>query len=262
MTPEYTNQLATQLLLSGLATVLVLGFASCLALVYFRKGRNQGPHGSFVVAKVKSFGPLQQPDYQPSVFEQACRWLVVKNSHPQAVQAALGLHNPTPCSWGEGISRLTSGKLFVSPPVGGWILVVGHGLPEPTEDADRCFHFLCRLSCALGHVQFFSANRVLNHHAWIRAERGRICRAYVWAQETLWNQGDPTTAETELGLKCLAYGEQPNSLEPEGAESQANNAEKVMALAARWSFDPTTLSADMLRQGWGVAGELAQHPSR
>src|SRR4051812_40434366 len=116
MTPEYTNQLATQLLLSGLATVLVLGFASCLALVYFRKGRNQGPHGSFVVAKVKSFGPLQQPDYQPSVFEQACRWLVVKNSHPQAVQAALGLHNPTPCSWGEGISRLTSGKLFVSPP--------------------------------------------------------------------------------------------------------------------------------------------------
>jgi hypothetical protein len=256
MTPEYTNQLATQLLLSGLATVLALGIASCLVIVYIRRTQ---------AARVSSFkrsardgvsGQQDPPVYQPCIFEQTCRWLVVKSSQVRAVQTALGLHNATPCSWGEGMSQLTPRKLFVSPPVRGWILVIGQGLPDPSDDVDHCFHFLCKLSRALGQVQFFSANRALNHHAWIRIDRGHIQRAYAWGGETLWNQGERTQAEMELGMKCLGYCERPPSIELGGAHS--SNAEKVMSLAARWSFDPTAVSESMLRAGCGVAGELTQ----
>ena len=49
------------------------------------------------------------------------------------------------------------------------------------------FALLRRLSCALGHVQFFSVNRALNHHAWVWMKDRDVRRAYAWAGETLWN---------------------------------------------------------------------------
>src|ERR1051326_4467227 len=37
--------------------------------------------------------------FQPSMFHCPNRWLTVRSANPQAVQAALGLHNAPPCSW-------------------------------------------------------------------------------------------------------------------------------------------------------------------
>jgi hypothetical protein len=129
--------------------------------------------------------------------------------------------------------------------------VVGPGLPDPADDVDRCFHFVVKLSRALGHVQFFSCNRALNHHGWVKAESGQIRRAYAWAGETLWNQGELTQAENELEVQCLGYGEQPDLL---SIAPTPKNSEKVNPLAARWSFDPATINEAMLRAGLGVAG--------
>jgi hypothetical protein len=127
-------------------------------------------------------------------------------------------------------------------------------LPDPVDDVDRCFYFLLKLSRSLGHVQFFSLNRALNHHAWIRAHSGHIRRAYAWAGETLWNQGEPTQAEIDLAMKCLGYGELAQSVEP--SDSPGSNTEKVMLLAARWSFDPTSVDENRLRVGLGVSGDV------
>ena len=81
-----------------------------------------------------------------------------------------------PCSWEEGLIEARERKLFISPPVGGWILVVGSSLPDPTEDVDECYRFLTSLSRKLGHVQFFSTNRFDNHHAWALIDQGRVFR--------------------------------------------------------------------------------------
>ncbi|MFO1501129.1 MAG: hypothetical protein U1G07_22525 [Verrucomicrobiota bacterium] len=248
MTPEYTAQLATELLLAGLFIVLGTGlFATLLALVHVRRNRASR------LEKPRSASLA--PAYRPSLFEQSCRWLVVKGGHLAPVQTALGLHNPIPCSWGEGLSCVATHKLFVSPPVKGWIMVVGQSLPDPSEDIDRCFHFITRFSRVLGQVQFFYSNRALNHHAWVQADRGQIVRAYAWAGETLWDQGKPTQAEIDLGLKCFAYGETAGAIDVSAGESAVPNAERVTALAGRWSFDPTTVDERMLRTGIGVAGD-------
>src|SRR5262245_32954186 len=53
----------------------------------------------------------------------AC-WLAVKSQKLVAVQTALGINNPTPCGWTEGLEK----RLFIAPPVKGWILVIGSGL--------------------------------------------------------------------------------------------------------------------------------------
>lgn len=188
-----------------------------------------------------------------SLFEQPGRWLVVKASNPSVVQAALNLHHPISCSWEKGLSEAREDKLFISPSVSGWVLVMGNGLPGPFDDVDRCFRFLTALSRKLGQVQFFSVSRVVNHHAWALLEKGHVYRAYAWAGETLWNQGPLTAAEKDLELLCLAYGQDEDVYTVK--DSISANSEKVNQLAARWSLDPATVPLSAW-SGRGIVGEL------
>jgi hypothetical protein len=171
---------------------------------------------------------------------------------------ALRLHNPSPCSWEEGLHAANEQKLFISPPVAGWVLVFGANLPDPADDVDRCYHFVIQLSRKLGQVQMFSFNRVLNHHAWILADQGRIQRAYAWAGRTLWHQGKVTRAETDLRLKFYDYADAPDRMHFSHGSPAALNTERVPLLAARWSVDPTALNSRLLRESHGIAGDLSR----
>jgi hypothetical protein len=149
-------------------------------------------------------------------------------------------------------------RLFIAPPVRGWVLVTGTALPDPAEDVDASFRFLSELSRKLGEIQFFCADRVLLHHAWARLEAGRVVRAYAWAGATLWNQGVKTPAENALDLNALGYGEEavirwgmPDFL--------AANVEKVPQLAARWSLDPAEVAMRMPPHARGIAGRPSAH---
>lgn len=188
----------------------------------------------------------------PVLTKHPTTWLAVRSRNVHAVQMALGLHNVEPCTWSEGLAG--EEKLFVAPPVKGWVLIIGSGLPDPADDVDVCFRFLTSLSQKLGHVQFFKANRVLGHHAWVRVEGGRIVRGYAWAGRTLWNQGKPTRAESEFGLKCFQYFESSDQTF-EQSEIAATNVEKVSSLADRWSLDPSHVDEHLFEHAYGIAGE-------
>jgi hypothetical protein len=184
-------------------------------------------------------------------------WLAIRSRDMVAVQIALGLRNAKPCSWAEGL--MTARRLFIAPPVNGWTLVFGSGLPDPGEDVDATFRFLRELSRKLGHVQFFQAESLLQHHAWVMAEFGRIVRAYAWAGATVWNQGVKTSAETSLGVKCFGYGEIPPTDEWTVAEFIVANVDKVPLIARRWSLDPAEIDLRTVANAQGIAG---QHPRR
>ncbi len=207
------------------------------------------------------YGPAQLR-LPTALFDSPCRWLAIRGSDPLTVVAALDLHNPADCSWAEGMAEARARKLFISPPIGEWVLVVGPGLPDPAEDVDRCFHLLTRLSRKLGEVQFFSLNRVLSHHAWARLETGRVRRAYAWAGQTLWNQGEMTRAENELVMKCFQYTETSQQTDFSRPAPVNFNAEKVPLLAARWSLDPMLIDEQRFSSRRGIVGELsASKPS-
>jgi len=195
-------------------------------------------------------------DLRPLLCGQICRWIAIRSRNLAAVQKALGLHNPVPCSWTEGMVQMGDRRLFVSPPVNGWILVIGPRLPDPADDVDGCFRFLHRLSRELGEVQFFTINRVVGHHAWARFDDGLAFRGYAWAGETLWNQGPRTWAERKLAMRCFDYLEGPSESRFEALEIARANAERVMSLAAIWSVDPTSIDDAMLMDARGVAGDL------
>ena len=213
-------------------------------------------------AKVKepqevSCGPSPSSNYRSLLIDQPCRWMAIRTRNLRAVQEALGLNNATPCSWTEGLTRANDRGLFVSPPVNGWVLVIGPRLPDPSEDVDASFRLLLRLSRELGEVQFFSVNRVVGHHAWARFENGRAIRGYAWAGETLWNQGFQTWAERKLGLKCLDYFEGTRLHFAELEQIRAN-AERIMLLAAIWSVDPTSVDSTTMSDAIGIAGDLSR----
>lgn len=203
-----------------------------------------------------SFAPgfFIKANFRESVFDQPCRWLAIKGTDPAAVQRALHLIAPMPCSWEEGLLEARERKLFISPPVAGWILVVGSSLPNPSEDVDECYRFLTNLSRKVGHVQFFSANRVVNHHAWALIDKGRVFRGYAWGEQALWNQGPATAAEKDLKLCCFEYGENSTF---DQKEMLAMNTERVPQLASRWSIDPSSIDERQFKSSYGIAGELS-----
>lgn len=186
-------------------------------------------------------------------------WLVVKSRNLFAVQRALSLHSPQPCSWLEGFTN--ADKLFISPPVKGWILVFGVGLPRPREDVDASFRFVLDLSRKFGQVRFFSADRRLHHHAWVKARKGRILRAYAWAGTTLWHQGNPNPAERELDLSCFDYAEPLQEISSKLDAVADANVEKVPLLAARWGLDPAVVLRRFPFNEYGVTGRAACHYS-
>jgi hypothetical protein len=217
------------------------------------QSRKEDAEGSF-----RSYPKTGSMGFHSSVFEQPSRWLVVKAGDPSVVQAALNLHHPTPCSWEEGLIEAREDKLFISPSISGWVLVVGSGLPGPFEDVDDCFRFLSDLSRKVGQVQFFCASRVVSQHAWVLMERGRVFRAYAWAGETLWNQGPLTAAEKELDLRCFDYGSEQNLFLVK--DELAANSERIGQLAARWSLDPGSLCPGSW-SGPGIVGGLSHSKS-
>jgi hypothetical protein len=197
------------------------------------------------------------PVEDPVLYENPTCWLAIKSNNPEEVRAALDLHDPLPCSWAEGIERAAEHRVFVTPPVDGWVLVFGAGLPEPSDDVDEFYRFLTALSRRIGLVLYFCSRRAVGHHAWIKTLNGQIIRAYAWAGTTLWNQGELTQAERDLRLRCQPYGAAEIRPAPMN-EAARFNCERVAALAARWSIDPKSIDARMLRQQTGIAGEFSE----
>ena len=117
---------------------------------------------------------------------------------------------------------------------------------------DATFLFLTALSKQLGHVQYFYASRLMQHHAWARLDDGCVTRAYAWTGETVWNQGNETLPESEAGMKTFAYGDDTATF----GDAEIN-FEKVPQLAARWSLDPAEVKLNSVRAATGLAGESA-----
>ncbi len=254
VTLKNEHDLISALLILVFGMALGIGLICLLLVVHCLKA---GRKVQRRVARTEDWFALERR-FHASLLSTPTRWLAVRCGNPLVVQSALGLNRATPCTWEEGLTAAHEQKLFISPPIGGWILVMGSSLPDPSDDVDKCFRFIHTLSRKLGHIQFFAVNRVLQHHAWVQAEFGQIRRGYAWAGKTIWNQGTKTVAETQLGMKCCDYGETLERAPFNLADPAALNVERLSLLASRWSLDPSTIDGRRLKANQGIAGELSR----
>jgi hypothetical protein len=179
-------------------------------------------------------------------------WVAVKDRRPEAVAEALSLRNVRRCDWDAGIRAAyqypSTGSVFVTPQIDGWVLCVGFPLFGPAEGRPPAFG---RLAAELAdklqsEVQYFATHRIVEAHAWARARPGGLERAYLYvgeSGETLLDDGSPT-ADEQATLKDLTEVREQH----------------VMALAARWSVDPSSLGERNLEVGDGLLGNFGEPP--
>jgi hypothetical protein len=108
-------------------------------------------------------------------------------------------------------------------------------------------------------VQYFCNHREVGLYVWARARRGRLARAYGWlgAQgRTVWEAGEPTRMERDLGL--LLAADQPPRVDPgDGGEPAPLSEDWLFQLAGYWSIDPTQLSGEFAEPVAGLLGAIA-----
>lgn len=259
---QFTNNpAATDLIAWLLLTVVIVALGSVFAFIgvvhVLRRRRLMGYLLPLVTSPGKSPGALLRSPQPHAALPP--RWVAVRSTSHDRVQAALRLANPKPCPLSDGLSPAGELAIFVSPSIRGWVLITGSEVPDPVDDVDACFIWLRELSGQLGEVQFFAANCALNHHAWARLLSGDVFRAYAWAGETLWNQGELTRAELDLGVDCASYGGEPTADVLSAHDPGLTNAEKVPLLAARWSIDPTSIDVNRQWQQPGITGRVTRH---
>jgi hypothetical protein len=187
-----------------------------------------------------------EPD-TPVSFGYKCAWYAIHTNDADAVISALGLAGAVETTWRQGVEAAYSGKVFVTPPLGHWILAAGTALfykgvrPEPSV-----VPILTKLSEAFGEAQYFATHRVVEAHCWALARAGKLVRAYAYVGDqgqVTWNDGEPTEAERALGEGAL--------------ELPGPNEGDLMKVAGAWSVDPSELESNITQPSLGRLGEVA-----
>ncbi|MEU4680408.1 hypothetical protein [Micromonospora sp. NPDC023737] len=218
-------------------------------------------------------------------FGYKLQWLAVRDRAADAVAAALNLSRPTPTTWRDAVAAAYAGhaQWLLTPPLDGWTLAASRDVPAPEDD--RFAAWLAAISHLLGEVQYFGTHRVIEYHGWGRARGGVVERAFAYLGErgeVLFNVGEPTVEEQELGVGTTYDVDEPSEEDDEtspcpGEETvylgdrglalldvgEATYAEDepwddddetspwpdeetVLTLAGRWSIDPRKLDGAMV----------------
>lgn len=218
--------------------------------------------GAYVLARAGGERQIvfaQNPD-GPCAFGCAMAWLAVRCDDPKQLVDALRLEGAAPCNWNSGIGAvyddwLGASRIFVSPPVNGWVFAVGLALPHPLGAGfvDKCTPLLVDLGAHFSEAQYFFSYPPIDYYAWAMVKDGRLVRAFGVSDEGIvWNKGRPSREERSLGLKLFELRGVRGRKGDAGGELILHPTEDhVLRLANRWSKDPTTLNQGDAPAGLG-----------
>jgi hypothetical protein len=165
-------------------------------------------------------------------------WLAVGGCSADVVADTLRLRRRRPTSWSEGVKVAYDDGVLLTPAVSGWLFVVAARASVLLDPSTVGFpDWLARLSEQWGLVQYFATHRVVETHAWARADHGIVERAYCYLGESgrvCVDVGERTPEEVELGIGAPAEDE-------DGWLDDIPDEDDVLALAGRWSANPGEL---------------------
>jgi hypothetical protein len=202
-----------------------------------------------------------QPD-KPISFGYKCVWVTVKAQSSEEVANFLGLRNQRNANWKNGIDKAYGNEIFISPPIDGFIFIVGTSLPTADSDLNikKAKALIDKLSLRYQTADFFVTHRVVDLHGWMKSQKGETVRAYVYLGESGDNlivEGKELEIEKQLNLvntfsseaKLDNYFSKPGLTFPDEG--------LVMKIAEKWSVNPSTLGQRKdLKEGLGITGRL------
>ena len=124
-----------------------------------------------------------------------------------------------------------NGRMFFTPSIDGWVLVLGVELYEIEDVHTR--KILLELSEKFGEAHLYGTNRITEYHFFGCAQKGKIKRFFSFLAESgeCIEQGMPT--EIEKSLHSISTEENGNKEFP--------TEETVMQVAEVWSINPTKI---------------------
>jgi len=242
-----------------------------------------------------------EPDL-PQAFGFKVGWFAVRSDDAALIARVMGLEAVQVANWKTGLKAACKSdpysdsprrSVFVTPPLDGWVLVVGASLPYPVQSdgsnaeldqiARRFDALMLRLASNFDEVQHFASHRVSGFVTWTwRTER--TYRSFTYGDGWVYiNRGAQTKAERELGLSDLTgmdLGYATEAISSRLAEEQAQtdalrdagvglqeamrrvgrnampDENHVVDLAGRWSIDPTRIEDQFLEKSTGLLGVL------
>lgn len=238
----------------------------------------------------------------PRAFGYKVGWFAVSTSDAALVARVLGLEGTQDANWETGLNAVYASSLapkesgcrvFLTPPLDGWVLVVGTALPYPVDAdganpelqkmANEFGNLLLRLASHFDDVQHFGNHRVSDFVTWTR-RTPRSNRSFTYGDGCVYcNREAQTNTERELGFADLSglasadavqvlfrlLGEQQEkheSLRKSGltfqeaskrvGRSPMPDETDVTDLAAAWSIDPTLIEERFREKSAGTLGLL------
>jgi hypothetical protein len=186
----------------------------------------------------------------PHSFGYKMAWFAIPSADSAKVMSALGLGDAIPANWASGVGAVYSdvSQVFVTPPVEGWTLVLGLGLPSfDTPERTREFlAFVDKVATSFPAFYYFGTHRVVEFHGWVKVAGGKIERAYAYLGErgeTLYESGKKTPDEIALGFAF--FDERSPEAASKGYYERKDlrfpNEEDVMKISAAWTINTQTL---------------------
>lgn len=224
--------------------------------------------------------PFDQTPDSPDGFGFKSSWFAVKTQEPKRVAEILGLTDLQRANWASGITAAYSFNnkpngnkyVFISPPVTGWVLVVGFALPYPDRrsqgrnaDIDSRFNAMFgALAASFDEVQFFGSYRVVDFEAWVRSKGGRIEREFCYADgEVYANVGPQTSVEKLLNFPNLSGMTPQEATSAIFSMESKREAEEQRLIALGLTFKDAKRKTSELQRGplpsEGDAMEIASH---
>ena len=209
----------------------------------------------------------------PQSFGYKNAWLSLKTADADAVVNALELKRVRSAPWETGIkeaysynsSKPNNSGLFITPPLGEWILVVGRRIANWWDgDGDEEMISLVRsrlsdLSRIFDDAQYFLTHRVIEMHVWARAINGVLVRGYAYigeSGETPWNEGPQTEEEKRLGIAFFDHSSPDAEIDGywERKDLSYPNEKYVMQIAKAWSIGPADIEEQFQEPSVGILG--------
>ena len=198
---------------------------------------------------------------KPVAFGYKCIWFAVKTTDQKGVAEIIGLKNVVASNWEHGIKKAYEASVFITPPVEGWTLVVGWGLPsgDSVESLEEVKALANKLSRKYGEAQFFGTHRVVEYHCWLKSINGKTERLYSYLGESGENiavEGEPTAFEDQYNFINTLSAEAQNKSYFDREDLDHPNEELIMEIAGAWSINPQLIENNNTIQGLGLLGTL------
>lgn len=176
-------------------------------------------------------------------FSHEMNWIVVKSQKSKAIANSLPYFVwPKKITWGAGIDIVYAQKssIFISPPMDGWIFIIGL---ETGRDLVQTEKILIKLSEKFGEAQAFGT---YNTYHWISAKKGTIIRSFIMLRdkaEVIKDVGQKKGIEEKLPWDQIKINWVPNS-------------DIICAIATDWSLNTMLLPIDIANKGYHAAVEI------